>query len=207
MPLGCLSVALPALFFLFRLNGPTFWLVVFSATNFIALMSLGGKWVTRMEINRLEDRVEVGLVQETHIVSHRCFELSGDRDESEPARIFFGLGVAGTVMTALNNYTLDIFYRTFRMFPYLVASMEKDQAITDFRYSISQRYPNYDFVYNRFEIDGKFVCGWLRCRGQCLTPTNSIFYGSEEEREDPKYEPFVLIPKPFDECLREALEI
>ena len=215
LPVGCLCVAIPTLILVVCVKWDMIWVIVMAIVCSFALLSLNGKRRFRKELDRLEARLEVGLVQETHIVSSRCFEVNVEDDGDALFQTFFDVGGHSTVTTLFKNTTEDPSYRTFRLFPYEVSPWVRDGTIRDLRYSIVHLFPNSDFVFNRFEIEGKFVCGWIRCRGHLLTPLHSIFSsdsngGSDEiesEIEGLKNQPVVIIPKPFDECLLEALPV
>lgn len=202
-PIGCLVVALPWLTLILKFHGSDIWIIVMTLASVFSLMSLNWKQKRWHVIGMLQGLVETATVHETHIKSGRCFLLQcNDEDCDEDgvsSKYFFDLGELGIVVTKFQS-DFD------SLFPYPVDPGQQDVIVTDSWPSVERRFPNSDFTLARYEVNGKFLCSRLRCSGQILTPTRSILVASYDEDDAPDYEPMVIIPKQFDDCLRELLE-
>lgn len=205
---GCLSIATLALALTLMLHGSIVLICILAIGCFFLLILLNEKRVRRGQIHRLGNLVESGSVHETRIVADRCFELqvAGEGSDEDSSLYFFDLGEGGIVTTNLRDRTPEPGFRKSRLFPYSLAGSEAKNAVTDLRHSI-HRFPRSDFVVAGFGIEGRLLMRWVRCRGRVLKPTNNVFFSSDDEKYGgPGYEPLVVIPKSFDDCLRQVLE-
>src|SRR5580658_1732645 len=96
LPIGCLCLVIPVLSLILKLSGMGFWAWALAIACVFSIMSLNGNWRARRKIGRMANLVENGMVQETRVVSNRCFELwVGEGGEDGSFLHFFDLGERG----------------------------------------------------------------------------------------------------------------